>query len=215
MSDVEIKKNLLKLRAFDPKVYAGLDLDRLVVFALMTLEQEKAPLYFDYIAVGLFKMFPEKFSMANFSQYPDTNRISKALRRLTDQKRKRWATGNIENGFSLTDMGREMGKQVYGFLNDPKAGNRPKLVPISKSRGRSPEDDIREIKESDAFKKWQGDKDINNYEFFAFLKAAPYTPKQLLGEHLKRLKTSATTTKEKEISGFLTWLENKFQNLLQ
>jgi hypothetical protein len=51
------------------------------------------------------------------------------MRRLTDQKRKRWATGNIENGFQLTDFGREMAMQVSSFLKNPKASRHNKPVP--------------------------------------------------------------------------------------
>lgn len=213
-NDINIKRLLLGVKHFPFVSYDDFDLDRLVVYTIYVLEEKKIPLYFDFIAVGLFRLFPRKFSMANFTQYPDTNRISKALRRLTDQKRKRWATGNIENGFHLTDLGRETAKQVSGFLKNPKLKKDRKPIMVIKSRGRSPADDIQEIKDSDAFKKWQSDQDINNYEFFAFLKAAPYTPKPLLAEHLKRLKISAMAAKDKEVSKFLSWLENKFQNLL-
>src|SRR3989344_7564917 len=177
------KNVLLRIKPFPVANYITFDLDRLVVYTIYALEEKKIPLYFDFIAVGLFRFFPRKFSMANFTQYPDTNRISKAVRRLTDQKRKRWATGNIENGLQLTDLGHETAKQVFGILKNPELRKNPKLTVITKSRGRSPSDDIREIKESDAFRKWQNEQDVNNYEFLAFLKAVPYTPKQLLAEH--------------------------------
>lgn len=213
-NDTNIKKVLLAVKHFSFGNYDGFDLDRLAVYILYTLEEKKIPLYFDFIAVGLFRSFPRKFSMANFTQYPDTNRISKALRRLTDQKRKHWATGNIENGFHLTDLGREMAKQVSGSLKNPLAKKDRKLIVVSKSRGKSPSDDIQEIRISEAFKKWFASEEVNNHEFFAFLKAAPYTPKQLLTEHLKRLKVSATTTKDKKVLEFLSWLEKKFSNLL-
>ena len=208
------KKILAGLKQLPAANYDGFDLDRLVVYTLFILEENKVPLYFDFIAVGLFRLFPRKFSMANFRQYPDTNRINKALRRLTDQKRKSWATGNIENGFYLTDLGREMAKQVSNSLKNPLPKKGRKLIVVSKSRGKSPSDDIQDIRISEAFKKWFASEEVNNHEFFAFLKAAPYTPKQLLIEHLKRLKVSATTTKDKEVLEFLSWLEKKFSNLL-
>lgn len=212
--EMNTKKILFGLKQFPAANYDGFDLDRLVVYTLFVLEGSKIPLYFDFICVALFRLFPRKFSMANFRQYPDTNRISKALRRLTDQKRKRWATGNIENGFYLTDLGCEMAKQVSGSIKNPLPRKDRKPIIVSKSRGKSLSDDIREIRVSEAFKKWVANEEVNNYEFFAFLKAAPYTPKQLLAEHLKRLKVSATTTKDKEVLKFLSWLERKFSNLL-
>lgn len=213
-SEMNTKKILTGLKQLPAANYDSFDLDRLVVYTLFVLEENKVPLYFDFIAVGLFRLFPRKFSMANFRQYPDTNRINKALRRLTDQKRKSWATGNIENGFYLTDLGREMAKQVSNSLKNPLPKKDRKLITVSKSRGKSPSDDIQEIRVSEAFKKWFANEEVNNHEFFAFLKAAPYTPKQLLIEHLNRLKVSATTTKDKEVLEFLAWLEKKFSNLL-
>ena len=208
------KKIIAGLKKFPVANYGDFDLDRLVVYTLLVLEENKVLLYFDFIAVALFKLFPRKFSMANFSQYPDTNRISKALRRLTDQKRKDWATGNIENGFYLTDLGRETAKQVSNLLKNSIQKGKHKSIIIGKSRGKSLSDDIKEIKVSEAFQKWFLNEDVNNHEFFAFLKAAPYTPKELLVEHLKQLKLSATTMKDKEVIEFLAWLEKKFSNLL-
>ena len=213
-NEMNTKKVLAGLKRYPATNYDDFDLDRLVVYALSILEENKISLYFDYIAVALFKLFPRKFSMANFRQYPDTNRISKALRRLTDQKRKNWATGNIENGFYLTDLGREIAKQISKLLKNPVQKKDRKLIMVGKSRGKSPSDDIKEIRTSEAFKKWFANEEVNNHEFFAFLKAAPYTPKQLLAEHLRRLKVSATTAKDKEVMEFLTWLEKKFSNLL-
>lgn len=214
LGEMNTKKILASLKQFPTANYDNFDLDRLVVYSLFVLEENKVPLYFDFISVALFQLFPGKFSMANFRQYPDTNRISKALRRLTDQKRNDWATGNIENGFYLTDLGREMAKQVSSSLKNPllKKGRKPAAA--IKSRGKSLQDDMQEIRTSDAFRKWFTNEEVNNHEFFAFLKAAPYTPKQLLIEHIERLMVSATTTKDKEILKFLSWLEKKFSNLL-
>jgi hypothetical protein len=209
------KKAIVALKALAPKTYEGIDLDRLAVYALCVLEQKKIPLYFDYASVALFRLFPKKFSMANFSKYPDTNRINKALRRLTDQTRKSWATGTVENGFSLTDLGREVGKQVLEILSNPDKREVAKVSAPTRSRGRSAVVDTVEIRDSEVFKKWSAKEPITNYEFFAFLKAASYTPKPLLVEHIDRLKNSATTANDKEVSSFLDWLSERFANLLK
>lgn len=208
------KKTIVALKAFTPKTYKNIDLDSLAVYALCALEQKKIPLYFDYASVALFRLFPKKFSMANFSRYPDTNRINKALRRLTDPARKSWATGTVENGFSLTDLGREVGKQVFEILNNPERQGDVKIPIPKRSRGRSASVDTGEIRNSEAFKKWSAKEHISNYEFFAFFKAASYTPKPLLSEHLNRLKNSAINAKDKEVSDFLQWLGQEFEKLL-
>lgn len=216
--ETDTKKILAGLKQLPAANYDAFDLDRLVAYTLLILEENKVPLYFDFITVGLFRLFPRKFSMANFRQYPDTYRVNNSLKRiagsLRDRGKEGWATGSIENGFYLTDLGREMAKQVSNSLKNPLPKKDRKPIVVSKSRGKSPSDDMQEIRISEAFKKWFGSEEINNHEFFAFLKAAPYTPKELLIEHLKRLRVSATTTKDKEVLEFLSWLEKKFSNLL-
>lgn len=209
----DIKKTVLRIKPASKNNYENIDLDRLVVYTLSLLEESKVPLYFDFITVGLFRLFPLKFSMANFKQYPDTNRINKALRRLTDQKRKGWATGNVENGFYLTALGHEMAKQVTTLLENYNERKNHKIK-VSRSRGKSSKDDVLEIRLSEAFKKWHSDENINYHELFAFLKAAPYTPKSLLASRLECLKISAAASKDKEVSDFLSYLEKRFNNLL-
>ncbi len=216
---INIKKEVLKLKPISPKGYENLDLDRLVVYGLFMLEKKEIPLYADFICVGLFRLFPKKFSLANFSQYPDMFRTNNALRRttgaLSDQNKKRWVNGSPENGFSLTDFGREIANQVAQLIENPQLQKDQKKKNNTKSRGRSSINDVQETKGTEAFKKWRNGEDINSYEFFAFLKATPYTPKKLLAEHLKQLNISATMAKDKEVQAFLLLLDEKFKTLLQ
>lgn len=215
---IDNKKEILNLKAFSIKSYSDLDLDRLTVYALSVLEQKNIPLYFDYVAVALFRLFPKKFSMANFSKYPDTFRINNSIRRLAGglgakSSKAGWATGSVENGFKMTNVGKEIAAQMEIFLKSPHTKKRVKPT-ASKTRGRFSSDDVLEIRSSDAYKKWTSKEPINVHEFLAFLKAAPYTPKHLLSSHLARLKDSANTAGDKEVLEFLQWMEEKFSSLL-
>ena len=146
------KDLLLALKEFPAKSYESFDLDRLAIYALLAMEVKKIPLYFDYASVALFKFFPKKFSMANFQQFPDTNRINKTLRRLTDAKRKRWATGTVENGFNMTELGREIAKHTSEILSNPSLKSERKIV-ATKSRGKTADAEVQKIRESILFKK--------------------------------------------------------------
>ena len=212
--DTNIKKIVLLLKPSNSKSYENFDLDRLVVYTLFILEKNKVPLYFDYIAVALFRLFPKKFSMANFKQYPDTNRMSKSLRRLADPKRKNWAKGSIENGFYLTEAGKEIAVQVSELLKSPIKQKKPLRPIVKKSRGRSPNDDIKEIEDSELYHKWlQKNYQISDYEVLSFLKAVPYTPKDLLLGYLEQIKKSSVTVGNRKVSKFLEWLEKKFYHI--
>jgi hypothetical protein len=212
------KKKITTLQAFPPKSYENFDLDRLSIYCIYVMQQNKIPLYFDYVAVGLFKLFPKKFSMANFSNYPDTYRINNSLRRLSGSLKSNvdkmgWVTGSAEHGFNITEVGIEIAKQVGIILKSPESSiEKPKN---KKTRGRSSVDDVKDIKESDAFKKWLSSEEVSNYEFFAFLKATPYTPKPLLLEHLNKLKKSVAENSDKKAIEFINWLEKKFNNLIK
>lgn len=216
MKNIDYKKIIFGFKPLSIKSYENFDLDRLVLYSIIVLERKRIPLYFDHIVVGLFKMFPNKFSMANFKEYPDTNRISKSLRRLADPKRKNWATGNIENGFYLTETGKEVALQTEDLLKHPTRLKPSSASSPKRSRGRSPQDDVLEIEKSHLFQKWQSKNfSVTDYEVLSFLKAVPYTPKHLLSKYLEQLKQSATAAKNKKILAFLDWLEKKFKNLFQ
>jgi len=211
----DIRKKVLAIKRLDPKSYEMLDLDRLVVFGMFYLEHKKVPLYFEYIVVGLFRLFPKKFSMANFRQYPDADRMNNAVRRIAGGIKSRgtkWANGSIKNGFTLTETGREIAKQVEGFIANPT-----KQIPkkaAARSRGRSPIDDITDVRNSLAFKKWEEEKDkVTNYDIFSLLGAMPYAPKNLLKDHIGYLKESAATVKDKKITTFLEWVELTFRDI--
>ncbi len=212
--EIDFKSRILTTKFLSVKKYENFDLDRLAIYAMYFLEKNKIPLYFDYIATALFKLFPTKFSMANFNQYPDTNRISKALRRLVDTKRKNWATGSIENGFYITDLGREIAIQVETILLSLHIQKKHPLLSQKKSRGRSPKDDVEEIRNSEIFQRWLlKDYKITDYEVLSFLRAVPYTPKIFLLQYLENLRQSTITFKDRDALKFLKWLEKKFYNL--
>lgn len=207
-----VKEKVFAIKPLNREDYEKFDIDRLIVFGMFFLEKNKVPLYFEYIVVGLFKLFPKKFSMSNFSQYPDVYRINNGVRRLAGSiksKGVRWANGSVENGFTLTETGKEIAKQVEEFLNNPGKEISKKMV--SRSRGRSPLDDVKDIRESVAFKKWNSQKiNITEYEIFSLLGSMPYAPKDLLKKHFEYLKEAALAAKDKEISRFLLWVENRF-----
>jgi hypothetical protein len=211
----DIKSKVLRIKPLKPERYLNFDIDRLVVFGMYYLENDNIPLYFEYIAIALFKLFPEKFSLEHFTEFPDVNRVNNSARRLAGSIKSRgvtWATGNIENGFSLSDTGREIAEQVNEILKNPVKQDIKSTK--KRSRGRLPADDISEIRSSPVFTKWVEDKEqITNYDIFSLLGAVPYAPKELLKKHLDTLKNSALTLKDKETQTFLKWVEAHFNTI--
>jgi hypothetical protein len=134
---------------------------------------------------------------------------------LVDPKRKNWATGNLENGFYLTEIGKEIGKQTRELLINPSRQKDTKAI-TKRSRGRSPMDDVSDVKRSDLFRKWQnGGREATEYEILSFLKAVPYTPKYVLADYIKQLRQSVSSSTDDETKKFLSWVETKFETIFK
>ncbi len=200
---------ILDIGTIDKRRYGDMDLDSLALYGLHYLKENNIPLFFEFIAIALFKLFPERFSMENFNQFPDTNRISKALRRLTDEKRKSWATGNIENGFTITEFGYEAAEQIAERLKRKVGTILERRQRVTRTRGRSSRDMIKEIRNSELFKKWTSKPSQPTvFEVTAFMNAAPYTPKNLLLKHLEQMNGAAKEEDDRNVINFLAWLKD-------
>jgi len=57
------------------KDYMALNKDRLTLFAVSFLESKKIEPTFDKIVVASFRLFPKKFSLIGFPEYPDGRTI--------------------------------------------------------------------------------------------------------------------------------------------
>ena len=74
------KQNFWKsLKAYNPEQYQGEALSKLTTVGILKLHEIKLDASFENITVILYKLFPEKFSLINFPEYPDTIRVNRAM----------------------------------------------------------------------------------------------------------------------------------------
>ena len=95
------KKIVKKLKPYRESQYKNIVQDQLAIFTMDLLEKKGVPLYFEYISVALFKLFPGKFSLITFKEFPDLYRISNMLRLRLRPSGRNWAVGNIKTNFSI------------------------------------------------------------------------------------------------------------------
>ena len=101
--------------------YSVMDKDRLVLFAVSQLESKRIEPTFDKIVVATFKLFPKKFSLIGFPEYPDGRTIYYcAYNHCTLDKK--WLLGNVQSAFKLTERG------IY-FLDETRKMLEGKIVP--------------------------------------------------------------------------------------
>jgi len=186
--------------------YSSLDKDRLVLFAVNFLESRKIEPTFDKIVVATFRLFPKKFSLIGFPEYPDGRTIYYcAFNHCTLTKK--WLFGNVQSGFKITERGKyfldETKKMLEGEI---------KLVRIHQTIPRRKETTfLTMLKKSDAFKKYiYGKKEeVTNSEIYEALKISSPSSKGLTQAHLERYFEYANRINDSQVMEFLDFIKRR------
>ena len=147
--DASLKTKVLALEEIDSSKYESVDLDRLVMYAVAKLVQMNIDLSLENIIVATFKLFPSKFSILGYPEYPDATRVEKCLWRCKG-KRRDWLGGKTPHGYAVTERGWRIVDQAASLLST--SGGR------TKSQTRRKESIIVEVTCSPAYLKYLGRK---------------------------------------------------------
>lgn len=187
--------------------YLSLDKDRLVLFAVGLLESKKIEPTFDKIVVTVFKLFPRKFSLIGFAEYPDGRTIYYcAYNHCTLDKK--WLFGNVQSGFKVTERGRY-------FLDETKKMLEGKIR-LTRTHQISPRRKettfIIILKKTNAFKKYsQGKKEeIGRSEILDALRVPPNS-RDLIQSHLKRYLEYANRVNDSSVIEFLQFVRSRLK----
>lgn len=91
---------------YDFNLYSEIGLNDLLAYAVWTLDKEKLRPTFENIVVCAHKMFPEKFSLVGYSEFPDAARVQRVILHL-GPKYVGWLNGKNKTGYSLNQRGIE------------------------------------------------------------------------------------------------------------
>ena len=197
--------------------YGNIDLNRLTVFTIYLLNQLDIPTTLENIGVANFRMFPRRFAMVGFPDYPDVTRVNRALLQLRPKYRN-WAMGNAKLGWQLTVAGEEEAKALLRKLGDngvagvgASAGD-VEAEPSGRSkRTVHAEETTDRVRASPLFAKYrEGWKDVDPLEVYDVLEAYTHTPPDALRHRLKRMRNAATSAGDQEVVTFLDELGRRF-----
>jgi len=200
---------------FPAQAYEAIDNNRLAVYAIKLLQLNRIPVTEEAVTVTLFLLFPEKFALVGFEEYPDAERAHRTLLQL-GPKWRNWATGSTHTGFSLNRNGEAVFEQVEQALKNPSAGTRGGRRRAPKPpRTRDPEHEIKEIEGTSLFKDYMAGKrgDFNEFAVWELLKSYPYAPKEALKERLITMTECAKLAERKDIIEFLAWVKKAFSGV--
>ncbi|MEW6355182.1 MAG: hypothetical protein AB1696_02560 [Planctomycetota bacterium] len=205
-----MEKKLKALEEFDSSCYEAIDLDRLVIYTAVELEKVGVTLFLENIVVAAFRLFPKKFSLPGYPEYPDSARVEKSLWR-SRGKRRRWIGGKTPHGYLITDVTKLVAAQTAEELSGVSA---PK--PTIASRLRRREAILREVTNSPAYQKYVDGRVemISRSDFCYLLQGTLDSSKDTLRDNLLSLKEFARELGRMDLLKFLDGLEDRFKDFL-
>lgn len=206
------KEKIMALKSFDLKEYENIDLDHLMMYAMGKLYELGADLSFENATVAAFKLFPKKFSLEGYLEYPDSNRAGHCLWRCSTHRQ--WLSGKSRQGFIINGRSMKIIEETKKMLG-AKATFRKK--PHATSQTRRKEALVAEAESSAAYKKYrQGNGGgITEAELCFLLQGTLDSSRTVLKENLEVLKTYAQELENKRIAEFLDWVESNFKGFFK
>lgn len=204
------KVKIRKLETLDYAKYENIDLDHLIMYVINRLKKIKVDLSYENIVVAAFMIFPEKFSLPGFHEYPDSNRVEQCLWRCTS-KIKQWLGGKTRQGFLITDRS----KRIFKETDDLLSGIIHKKTKAT-SQTRRKELILNEVLSSTAYKKYKDGNEnlISEADFCFLLQGTLDSSKETLNANYFSLKKYSEELKNKNIFDFLENLKKKFKSFL-
>ena len=218
---------------FDPEYYSKVILNDLVVYSVYYLHKQGSEITSEDIISACYVLFPKRFSMRKYPQYPDSGIVS---RRWSDCKSKGYLKGNATKGFQITARGIKRAEKVEKLLGTPMKPVRvrkPKAeqtVPVTKlgaKKSAIPAKEavhpelkahakkyVRTVEMSDAYKHFKKGAPLNEFDFRSMLLCTMESPPTTLARNLNQFKEYVNIHNRKDLSSFLEFCEGRFSSLL-
>ena len=194
--------------------YEHISYDDLVTYTVYRLTAGNgSQTTFEDIVAEAFKLFPKRFSLRGYPDWPDSAVVNKSwLRSRTDKK---YIVGSVKDGFRLTQRGLQVAEGVQQRLGQApaKGSNRIKSELRTRS-GRL----LRSIEESRPFREFQktGNLDAMTEDDLAdVLLAVPDTPGRILTSNLEQFRDAAILYDRIDVQHFLDAAEAHFSDRLK
>lgn len=188
--------------------YVVIDNDRLTLFTVAFLESNNIEPTFDKIVVAAFKLFPKKFSLIGFADYPDGIRVHDCLFHCT-YKSKKWLFGNAKSGYKVTERGRYFLDETKKMLDGKiKVTRKYGILP----RRKEPVF-VNSLKKTSAYEKYEADKkeDISKLEILEALRVSSSASIEAINKNLSKYIDYASRLNDNSVKEFLKFIKKKLR----
>lgn len=220
----ESPRDLLRVDAKDDRLYreAGFSMAHLTTYSVHWLTVWEIPSTYENISVLNARLFPSKFALAGFPEFPDamcTNREILHLR----PKGRGFATSDPRKGVFLTEKGREAAAAVLESIGTPSfdgkalppEADRIDTPPTAKKRERTynPARDLEARRSRLLFRRFKEGHlhETDVVHLLGLLGLYDHTPPAEVRREFKRLRDVASDLQDQEFIDFLDAVQKKFR----
>jgi hypothetical protein len=197
---------------FDPAVYTKIRRSDLVVYSMYHLHNQGGEITSEDIVSTCFTLFPKRFSLRKYPQWPDSATIT---RRWSDLRKRGYILGNTATGFKLTTRGIRFAQKVRSLLGGEYRPPARSVRPELKSRA---DRFVHAMEISDAFllfRKYGINARVGEFDFRDLLLCTMESPTETLKRNLEQYKEYAGICDRQDLLTFLNFCEDRFSDLLQ
>jgi hypothetical protein len=201
------------LPQFEESRYQKVGMNDLIVFAVYVLAQRNREITYEDIVAASFRMFPARFSLRGYPDWPDSAVINK---RWLDCRDKALILGSTKDGFTITAKGLALGQKTEKALESGHlpSGSGGRLLAEHRTRaGRF----VRALETSEAFLRFQSDATvdtISEFQFRSMLLCTMESSPETLNSNIEQFRQFANVYSRRDLLAFLDLVEVKFSKLL-
>ena len=149
----------MKVAAKPPELYSEVALTALTAYSLYWLHQWRLTRTIEAVAILNWRLFPLKFAMVGFQEYPDAFRTDRSLLQM-QPKYRNLLTGAAVKGFSLNERGMDTAIDLIRTLGTPSTDAGESLGTMEKrdipkrvksDRSIEPERELERVRKSKLF----------------------------------------------------------------
>ena len=214
------KKFWKSLKPYKLELYQGEALSKLTAVGILKLHNAEIDASFENITVVLYKLFPEKYSLANFLEYPDTMKVMRAM--TSHCVTAGYIDGNLKrNSYLLTPKGRIVAEDLLdqiesGTMSQRKRSDLKRNKYIKLVRG---------VTKTSGFKKFSSGnlKEMKKFDVCESLHCTLDADEQILKDNLALLRNHASNTKKiqsyanvsQSALDYLQYIESNWEELMK
>ena len=200
---------------FSPDIYGRIALNDLVTYAVYFLSQTGREISAEDIVAACFKLFPARFHLRGYAQWPDSTVVNK---RWVDCRDKGFLQGSTAAGFSLTAKGLELAEKTGAILSGKQRQfAKPGLGKVSGEMRTRAGRFMKSLESSEAYQKFcaAGSADtIGEFDFRDMLLCTMDSSASTLRNNLEQFRQFVSLCGRQDLVEFLGFCRSRFSGVL-